>query len=69
VILKDVFALVGRWPTLLNLSPVAIRTAQFLGYDDEERLSELSRQEAEISRRMWWSLVLADWLLPQTLDS
>lgn len=62
-ILGDVSVTVGEPKCLANLWPVAIRSAQSLGIHDEKTLSKQSQMKAEISRRLWWNLVICDWLV------
>ncbi|PYI13767.1 hypothetical protein BO99DRAFT_451904 [Aspergillus violaceofuscus CBS 115571] len=62
-ILGDVFIVLGHRSCFFNLWPVAIRTAQMLGIDREENLAKHPPLEAELYRRLWWSLVIGDWYL------
>lgn len=45
----------------MEIGPLAIRLAQMLGLDDETKLGQKSILDAEIGRRIWWSLVVAEW--------
>lgn len=60
-ILGDVFVTVGEPQCFLTLWPVAIRIAQILGIHDEKNLAEKSHLDAEMSRRLWWNLIICDW--------
>ena len=60
-ILGDVFVTVGEPQCFSTLWPVAIRIAQSLGIHDEKRLAGKSHLDAEMSRRLWWNLVICDW--------
>lgn len=68
VILRDVFPVVGK-PTLLStLWPVAISIAQRLKLNDESELESRMALDAEICRRLWWSLVIGDWCVSVTIN-
>ncbi|KAH8678558.1 hypothetical protein BX600DRAFT_452219 [Xylariales sp. PMI_506] len=62
VILRDVFHVVGQPTCFSILWPVAVRTAQALGIHQELELSKRDPLDAEICRRLWWGLVIGDWL-------
>ncbi|TVY84831.1 Aurofusarin cluster transcription factor aurR2 [Lachnellula suecica] len=54
---------------LSSLLGVAIRTAQRMGLDNESALIKCTPLEAELRRRLWWSLVLFDTRISELADS
>lgn len=55
--------------SLSSMLAVAIRIAQRLGCHNESVLSQLNPLEAELRRRLWWSLVLYDSRMGELADS
>ncbi|ESZ95501.1 hypothetical protein SBOR_4155 [Sclerotinia borealis F-4128] len=55
--------------SLSSMLAVAIRTAQRMGCHSELALSKLPPLEAEMRRRLWWSLVLYDTRVGELSDS
>ncbi|KAJ8071803.1 hypothetical protein OCU04_002117 [Sclerotinia nivalis] len=55
--------------SLSSMLAVAIRIAQRLGCHNELALSRLNPLEAELRRRLWWSLVLYDSRIGELADS
>ncbi|KAB8301433.1 hypothetical protein EYC80_003300 [Monilinia laxa] len=55
--------------SLSSMLAVAIRIAQRMGCHSELALSKLSALEAEMRRRLWWSLVLYDTRIGELSDS
>lgn len=47
---------------------VAIRIAQRMGIHSESALSKCTVFEAELSRRLWWSLMLFDSRISEMAD-
>ncbi len=48
---------------------IAIRIAQRMGIDSESALAKCTPVEAEMRRRLWWSLILFDNRISQIIDS
>lgn len=61
VILKEVFTFEHQHRKLIDKWPTALDLAQRLGIDDEKKLSRRPALEAEICRRIWWTLVSSEW--------
>ncbi|KAK6496237.1 hypothetical protein TWF481_002261 [Arthrobotrys musiformis] len=54
--------------SLSSLLAVAIRAAQRMGLHNESTYSKHTTLEAELRRRLWWSLVLLDHRVCETVD-
>lgn len=61
-ILNIVFNNVGDVHRHQNMWTVAIRQAQQLGLDSDEENADESYCEQQIRRRLWWTLVICEWL-------
>ncbi|KAL4910210.1 hypothetical protein BDW74DRAFT_173671 [Aspergillus multicolor] len=62
VTLRIVFESLGEHQCFLHVWPIAIRQAQALGICKESQLVKMPPREAELCRRLWWSLIITDWL-------
>lgn len=60
-ILGIVFNNVGEYNLHLALWSSAVRIAQALKVDNETMLATKSPIEREVSRRVWWTLVICEW--------
>ncbi|KIW12059.1 hypothetical protein PV08_09333 [Exophiala spinifera] len=63
-ILGIVFNNVGEFNFHSNLWSIAVRTAQTIRIDNEKHLASRPPIEREVCRRLWWTLVICDWLPP-----
>ncbi|KAK5224898.1 hypothetical protein LTR72_004679 [Exophiala xenobiotica] len=61
-ILGIVFNNVGEFHFHANLWAVAIRIAQTIEIDNERSLAARPAVEREVCRRLWWTLIICDWL-------
>ena len=59
--LRIVFESLGEQQCFLHVWPIAIRQAQALNLCRESELAKKPTLEAEMCRRLWWTLVITNW--------